>query len=85
MATPCVTIQFEALRATRNDWLKWAKDILQKAQTANDEKEMIWGLLRSKGNTPAAYGTLQTLCSSPALISSLAEAMFAQEAEGGGA
>ena len=60
--------------------LKEARGVLKDFVGANDEKEMIWGLLRSKGNTPAAYGTLQTLCSSPALISSLSEAMFAQDA-----
>ena len=73
-----MTVQFEALRDARNDWLQWAYDILQRAQTANEEKELIWGLLQGKGNTPSAYGTLQTVCSSPALISAMAEAMFAQ-------
>ena len=76
-----ITVRLDGLRLQPNDWQQWTRSILQKAQTSNDEKEMIWRVLRCSGNTPEAFGTLQTLCSSPALLSSLAEAMFAEKGE----
>lgn len=79
MDDPCVMVQLDSICLAQNDWLKKVRSILQKSQTANDEKTVIWNMLRTKGRTPAAYGTLRTLCSSPALISCLAEAMFAQD------
>lgn len=83
MADPCVRVRFEGLRPARTSPLKWAEGILQKAQTANDEKEMIWHVLRTEGCTPSALGTMQTFCSSPVLLSCLAEAMFAEKGKGG--
>ena len=79
MSDPCVTIQFESLTLADYSWPEKVRSILQKAQTSNSEKDLIWSLLSAKGSSPAVYGTLQTLCSSAALISALAEALFSWE------
>lgn len=46
--------------------------------TNNNEKELIWGLLNRKGNTPSVLGTMNAGCKPPAPVHCLAGALFAQ-------
>ena len=79
----CATISFDELTLVQDDWLMRAAQRLQIAQTSNDEKEMIWHLLNSKGNTPSAFGTMKAKCTTPVLIDCLEEILFAQDEEKG--
>ena len=47
--------------------------------TNNSKKELIWGLLNRKGNTPSVLGTMNAGCKTPALVHCLACALFAQD------
>ena len=79
----CLILYFSDMHLAQDDWLARAAKILQRAQTSNEEKEIIWQLLCEKGNTASVMGTLQARCTAPALVESLAEVMFAQEAKEG--
>ena len=70
---------FDSMRLAQDDWLARAAQRLQTAQTDNNEKEMIWGLLNRKGNTPSVLGTMNAGCKTPALVHCLAEVLFAQD------
>lgn len=73
------TVFLDDMVLAQNDWLARISERLQMAQTNNDEKEMIWYLLNSKGNTPSAYGTMKAKCTTPDLVDCIEEILFAQD------
>ncbi len=74
-------IEFCEARVAKDDWLARAKERLHRAQTSNDEKEVVWQLLNRRGRSASVQGTIQAICVTSGLDECLAEVMFAQDEE----
>ncbi|MBQ8162400.1 MAG: DUF5110 domain-containing protein [Clostridia bacterium] len=74
-------VRFEDLIMADSRWLESARGILHRAEIPVDEKEQIWRLLKERGNTPAAFGTIREIAGSDGLCRALFEVMFSESPE----
>ncbi len=73
------TAEFTGGEMVRDNWLERTKRRLQRAQSSNDEKHMIWEIVTRSKRDAALLGTLQNICRTPGMASCLTETIFAQD------
>ena len=74
-----VTVSFPGAEAAEDNWLERTRRRLQRTQSSNDEKHMVWRQLTGHPRSAALMGTLQNLCTTPGMASCLTETVFAQD------
>ncbi|MCR4885644.1 MAG: DUF5110 domain-containing protein, partial [Clostridiales bacterium] len=74
-----ITVSFPAAETAREDWLGRTRQRLQRLQTDNDEKTRIWKTLNRGKKSAALLGTLENICTTPGIVSCLAETIFGEE------
>ena len=72
-------VSFASTALVQDNWLARVDERLMQIQSSPDEKEIIWKLLKARGRTATAVGTMRTLCETAGLADCLEEVIYAQE------
>ena len=73
------TAAFPGAEIARDDWLARTKRRLQRTQSSNNEKQLLWETIQGGKRGAALLETLQNLSSTPGLVSCLAETLFGKD------
>ena len=74
-----ITASFPDTEMARDDWKERTRQRLQRLQTDNNEKTRIWKTLNNGKRSAALLGTLENICTTPGIVSCLAEMIFGEE------